>query len=260
MAAAEHLFTARKTDVNFHEAAMHRGWPLTVKTVPLKPARPSGWLAKPSGLAAWAALDTRLQSYIAAITKATGPRVAQEWARLGEQIARVRAHDRILDDGKAEEQALALLARLATVGDLEAVQDIAKNVLRPLLRQLECFLVRRRSREFRSRIGNSLKVGAGALHRYTKNWDQPLQRLAQEGIETQRTTVGVQELNQEKAKYWGKLWRASPSATPRAQWWPELLRRARQEERLDFETEDVTAILRRFRGRIGLGGDRTNPR
>ena len=46
-------------------------------------------------------------------------------------------------------------------------------------------------------------MGAGALHRYTKTWDQPLQRLAEEDIEKRQGTVGVQELNTVKAAYWG---------------------------------------------------------
>ncbi len=52
------------------------------------------------------------------------------------------------------------------------------------------------------------QVGAGALHRYTKTWDQPLQGLAEEAIEQRKGTIGVQEPNKVKAEYWGNLWEA----------------------------------------------------
>ena len=77
MVAAEHLLTARKPDVDYYGAAMHRGWPLEVRQVALQPARPSGWLAKPSGLAAWAALAAIFQGYIAAITKGMSRKIDQ---------------------------------------------------------------------------------------------------------------------------------------------------------------------------------------
>jgi hypothetical protein len=49
MTTAEHLLTHRQADVNFHGAVMHRGWPLEVKEVALKPSRPTGWLASHRG-------------------------------------------------------------------------------------------------------------------------------------------------------------------------------------------------------------------
>ncbi len=91
-------------------------------------------------------------------------------------------------------------------------------------------------------------------------WDQPIPSLAEEQLEHQGGTVGVQELNTAKAHFWGELWEARQEPPQQAAWWPELLRRAQQQEALTFEIEDVKTILRRFRSRIGLGGDRLNPR
>ncbi len=181
MTTAESLLTNRQADVDYHKAAMHRGWPLEVRQVALQPTRPTGWLAKPSGFAAWAALDVRFQSYTAAIAKGLGPRAAQEKERLVEQLRKVRGSSRILDKGVVETQVLDLALHYATVESpaLGAMREFSRKSLRPLLRRLESHLLRVRSRGFRACIANSLKLGAGALHRHTKTWDQPIQRLAE---------------------------------------------------------------------------------
>ncbi len=63
-----------------------------------------------------------------------------------------------------------------------------------------------------------------------------------------------------KAARWGGLWRTSPTARPLPSWWVELRRRASMEEREEITEEQLTQALRCFRHRIGLGGDRVNPR
>ena len=200
MTTAEHLLVHRQPDVNFHDATIHRGWPLEVKEVTLQPPRPTGWLAKPSGLAAWAALSVRFQCYIAAVAKG-GAQVEAERARTREQLHKVQGLSRILDKGVVEAQVLDLVLHFTTGGslDLGAAKDFHRKSMKPLLHQLEAHLLRVRTREFRSWIGNPLKVGAGGLHKYTKSWDQVPPRLATEAIEHGKDTVGVQELNKVKA-------------------------------------------------------------
>ena len=59
---------------------------------------------------------------------------------------------------------------------------------------------------------------------------------------------------------WGVLWQASLEPQPPEDWWPELRRRAREQETRQVSLEDVSHALKCFRTRIGQGGDKINPR
>jgi hypothetical protein len=80
-------------------------------------------------------------------------------------IERVRQQPRILA-GPDKELEVEMLNSIAAMGADAAAQDRMSR-LGPFVRKLENHLLRDSHRRFREWIVNSLKIGGGALHRYT---------------------------------------------------------------------------------------------
>ena len=105
-----------------------------------------------------------------------------------------------------------------------------------------------------------MKIGAGALHRYTKNFGELRQKLAAVFGKDGRKLVAPLDVVEAKAEYWGALWQASSEPLPPEDWWPELRKRAQLQEPRQVDLEDLGQALRCFRSKVGQGGDKTNPR
>ena len=98
--AAEHLPLARAPHAK--RGKTHRGWPLAAKIAPLRPKKPVGWMAKPSGLSTWAALEARLGNYKAAIRKQQPSLAATHWEQVQNLLDKVQQQPRILQDPELE--------------------------------------------------------------------------------------------------------------------------------------------------------------
>jgi hypothetical protein len=163
--AAEHLLLQRQGEDANAAGPMRRGWPLQVRTVPLQPTRPQGWFGRPSGLSQWVALKAQVLNYIGALGRKRLEQAQRHWHGVEALIERVRQQPRILA-GPDKELEVEMLNSIAAMGADAAAQDRISR-LGPFVRKLENHLLRDSHRRFREWIVNSLKIGGGALHRYT---------------------------------------------------------------------------------------------
>ena len=82
-------------------------------------------------------------------------------------------------------------------------------------KKLERKLLQNGRRSFREWIANSLKLGAGALHKYTKTFGEPARKLAEVWDKEGKLVEGVLTVNKAKAQQWGQLWEASDTPNPK---------------------------------------------
>ena len=163
---------------------------------------------------------------------------------------------RILDDPAAELHVLDAVRGLNNSGNDQA---IVLAQLKATSKKMESNLLRRSRLGFQDWIGASLRIGAGALHKYTKQFGEPRPSLAAVNIQGAEVTEPLQVINA-KVAYWSDLWNATENVPQEPGWWAELRRRARLQEHRQVHLEDLRQALKCFRPQIGQGGDKTNPR
>ncbi len=152
-----------------------------------------------------------------------------------------------------------MLDYIAAKGVDVAVQGRAAR-LGPCVCKLETHPLRQSHRRFREWIVNSLKIGGGALHRYTKGLGVPRQKLAAVFDAEGKGILEPMEVVEAKAAFWGSPWQAQDRQPPLDDWWPELRRRANLQERHEMDLSDLKQALQCFRAKVGQGGDKQNPR
>ena len=120
-------------------------------------------MAQPTGLAQWAALAARLQDSLSAAKKGRKQLAEHHWEQVLRHCTVVDNLPRILDDGSSES------AVISSVRECDLLHNGAETAVRlkAFVRKLEAHLLRCSHRRFKYWVSNSLKVGAGALHRYT---------------------------------------------------------------------------------------------
>ncbi len=146
----------------------------------------------------------RVSNLVGALRKGRAGARERHWPQVDTLRRRVLQQPRILED---QSQELIILARTATLDTAETA-DAARILqdLKYLVTRVEAVLLRRSRERFRGWIANSLKIGAGALHRYTKQYGEARQQLARtldaEGKEVVDPLLAVGA----KAAFWGGLW------------------------------------------------------
>jgi hypothetical protein len=217
--------------------------------------KPEGWTSEPDGSSTWAALESSYVNLAATLCKgASPPAIARARERAAAAHQRAAALTRILEDTDAEATTLRQAGALTSSQSADEVRQFLLQGLKPLVKRLRSRLLGRRSWTFRNWITNSLRVGGGALHRHTRLLGQPMQELSTEFDEGGNLILGALAQNDAKTERWAELWQASRSPAPAADWWPELLRRAREVDLPDFDITDLKQVLRRFRShRYGRG-------
>ena len=94
-AAAERLLLDRQGQAP--ASGVSRGLPIATREVPLKPRTPTGWMARPSGLSVWKALEARVANYVGAHRR-RGPQAAQRhWPMVQVLVNKAATQPRILD-------------------------------------------------------------------------------------------------------------------------------------------------------------------
>ena len=104
-----------------------------------------------------------------------------------------------------------------------------------------------------------LKKGAGALHKFTSSWGQPLQELSPEVNDAGEQLVDPMEVISSKSQRWAELWRCTEGPT-RPEWWERLREAANQQDTELITEEAVLEGLKCFKAAIGVGADVINLR
>ena len=216
-----------------------------------------GWMAQPSDMSTWTALQVRVANLVSARAKGRCAGEAKLWACITDLIQRIQLQPRILEDPVVE---LDMLDRVLDLRELKEGQKATVTNLKVLVKKLEVSLLRSSHRRFKDWITNSLRTGGGAVHRFTKQFGEPRRHLADEYDDQGEVLNDPLKIVEQKATRWGTLWRASPGPKPTPDWWQELRRRADAEDRQEITLDQLGQALRCFRRRIGMGGDRVNPR
>ena len=230
--------------------------------------RPPGWMEKPTGLAAWKALHARLIELNRVLYKGAD-RVQILRNTILEQASKLLNGPRTSQSQNEEAQFLEQLMELLTVLPIDGGKlSVQLQLLRPLLGRIERSILARARDRYRDWISNSLKTGAGALHRYAKEYGQPKANLADAFTVDGELILDARKAVAAKAAFWGGLWQAEQSPPPEApggpssggerasKTWPRS--RWRTSER-HWGASDVAwgrARMARIRG----GGRRSHPR
>ncbi len=258
---AESFIVGRQPDSDFQHASMHRGWPIQTKTVQVVPPRPEGYQQHPTGLSAWWALDSRLCEYLACCRKAKWHLLSDSWTRVLTHIGKVEALPRILPDKGARELCALSAIRQMGEGAGQHAQQSPFQTLRAILKDIERFLLQQGQKAYKLWIANSLRVGAGALHRFTKGWGEPRPGLAVVFDDAGRQVVEPQAFVEAKAQSWSLLWESEHGPTRlTAPWWQDLRDAADAAERAPISMADLKSVLKSFGPRVGVGADQQNPR
>ncbi len=226
-AAAEHLLLQRQGDEAPIDEGACRGWAPRVRQRPLQPPRPPGWLERPSGLARWMALKAHLVHFHRTKVKSMNEQAHHHRLRVRELAEHIRGQPRILD-GQNGALELDILAHIVDHADSQGQDCVAR--LGAFTKKLQAHLMRQSHVRFREWIANSLKVGGGALHKYTKGLGIPRQKLAPAFDDTGKEILPPIDVVESKAKYWGTFWQATGYQPQEPDWWPEFRRRAAQQE------------------------------
>ncbi len=116
------------------------------------------------------------------------------------------------------------------------------------------------SREgFKRWISNSLRMGAGALHRFTKTFGQEQPGLSPEYASDGKRLVEPLDIIQAKGQYWSDLWQGSNTPVAFDPWWEQLKAAALREERDELTLDELKGSLKCFKTVIGMGADSPNP-
>ena len=258
MGAVESVWASRQC-TEYDNLKHRRGWPIEAREVPLVASTPTGWRLRQSPLTAWYCLRARLANFIGAVRRSRSSIICDMRVALMKQLTKVQAQGRVLPDPQPE---------LDVISSIEAISSMAedsprhKGILKGLdtmLQRIERRLLQDGRRSYQDWIREQLKTGAGALHRLSTSWGEPLKALAPECDEAGEVMVEPLDIAAAKAQRWGKLWRTDvqPSWTS---WWAKLRERADSQERTEIEVEAVRSALKVFKAHVGLGLDKVNPR
>ena len=88
--------------------------------------------------------------------------------------------------------------------------------MKTLLHSVEGAIIGGSRVKFKDWIANSLKVGVGALHRFSKQHGQSRASLAEVYTDDGEKTIDAQQAVDAKAVFWGDLWRAERRPPPPA--------------------------------------------
>jgi hypothetical protein len=168
---------ASRQGVELEHQEIRRGWPVGVRSRPLLPPRPQGWVSRNDGLPTWRALYNRVTNYNGVISRGRWAPVDEAAAAVHEQLGKVRVLARALP---AEDGVISSIAEIRVGVKSPQPFGEAQLKLRDLLRALERHHVQAGRRRFQEWVKASLTAGAGALHRMARDWGQPLQELATE--------------------------------------------------------------------------------
>jgi hypothetical protein len=259
--AAESVQASRQCQA-FEEAAFHRGWPVEIKVVPVAPPRPQGWRCRPTGLSAWMALKTRLADLVGVLRKRTAA-VPEHLQALRGQLGRVRAAPLILN-APEEKYILTCIQAICdgseeNMGARRRTLEDGLTSLTKVTRRQATHLLGLGRRGYQRWVKDCLGDGAGALHRLTKTWGEPIQELAAEHDEQGRALLRPDDVVTSKAAMWGHLWRSTSSPTTPA-WMEPLRRAAAQQAGEEITEEQLDAAMSCFSRRVGQGADCQNPR
>ena len=112
---------------------------------------------------------------------------------------------RILEDPADELNILDAVRGLTSGGSNQAIV-LAK--LKATSRRMEPHLLRRSRIGFHDWIGASLRIGAGALHKYTKQFGEPKPSWAAVHNDKGVEVADPLEIVNTKVAYWSNLWNA----------------------------------------------------
>jgi hypothetical protein len=214
---------------------------------------------KPTGLTGWYSLRARIVNYNGAIAKNRGALGVEMRQALMLQLTRVKNQARILPEAQLE---LDVITSIGAVGDRPAGAAGRKAALQAfdkVLRKIERHLLQCSRRSYQSWIKEQLGAGAGALHKLSTSWGQPLKVLSPERDAAGQILVEPMAIAAAKAARWGELWQVGTEPVWTA-WWARLRERANAQERVEIEVEDVVSAMKVFRTKIGLGVDQVNPK
>ncbi len=165
-------------------------------------------MGQPTGLSSWMALRARVANLVGARRRGVpGPVKEALWRKFQELVQKVQPLPRILVDTRAESDLLQGLAELGPSSELlpQRLRELTK-----VLTAIENAIFKFSRERFKDWIANSLKSGARALHKYTKQYGVPRQQLAQVYNDMGVLVVDALQVVEVKAAYWGGLWRAEP--------------------------------------------------
>ena len=156
--------------------AMRRGWQQQEKLEEVKRARPAGWMEKPTGITHWKALRSRLINLRGNIRQGTsnGNRARLRGIIIGTLLTKIDKIPRILPNQQEERDFLHRIYALDLDTDFK---DLVED-LRKFINKLEAYLLQQGRDRFRDWVKPSLRMGAGALHKFTKSYGELRTQLA----------------------------------------------------------------------------------
>ena len=152
---------------------------------------------------------------------------------------------------RSEEQVLNSIAAIGEGVWTAESGDALQRRLRAMLDQLRRHQLRSGRQSFPTWIQESLKQGAGALHKVTSSWGQPLQELSHEVNADGEQLVDPLEVISSKSQRWAELWECTERPAQPA-WWDRLKEVASQEELEPITVEGIANGLRCFKAATGV--------
>ncbi len=236
-----------------------RGWPLEAREVPLLASKPTGWRLRPSPLTAWYSLRARVVNLIGAVRRNRRSIIGDMRVAMMKQLTKVQAQGRVLPDPQLELDVIASIGAMSVMAEAVPQHRATLKGLDRMLHRIERRLLQDGRRSYQDWIREQLSAGAGALHRLSSTWGEPLKALAPECDEAGEVMVEPLDIAAAKARRWGKLWRTDvqPAWTT---WWAKLRERADSQERSEIDVDQVRSAMKVFKTKVGLGLDKVNPR
>ncbi len=206
VASEQLLFERQQASPN--PKTMGRSWTPRAQLMGLTPTRPPGWMAQPTGLSSWVALHARVANLDGARRK-SAPAPAREalWQKVKALIQKVQHLPRILTDTRVETDLLQGLSEL----DHSSDQLHQGHRLKKTVKQIESTIFRSSRARFKDWIANSLKSGAGALHKYTKQYGAQRPQLAAVLNEQGELVADALQVVEAEASYWGPFGELPPA-------------------------------------------------
>ncbi len=206
MGAVESVWASRQcTDYNYLKH--RRGWPQEAREVPLIATTPTGWRSRPSPLTAWYSLRARLVNVIGAVRRNRRSIIGDMRVAMMKQLTKVQAQGTVLPDPQLETDVITSIGAMSIMAEAAPQHQAILKGLDRVLQSIERRLLQDGRRSYQDWIREQLRAGAGALHRLSTTWGEPLKALAPECDEAGEVMLQPLDVAAAKARRWGKLWR-----------------------------------------------------